>query len=361
MKTALFAAHKRLGAKISNYCGWMMPIEYKSGSIKEHMNVRQNVGLFDVSHMGFLSMKGPDLFPFLGRHCANNISKKPFRATYTVLPNENGGCVDDTLVYNLEDDEAFIVPNCVNSRKVEEHLRKYGQNYNLEIESRSKSILALQGGKSKELLAEIVDLSEGSDLNVKNGICQANFWGKDMVISNTGYTGEKGYEIFIDSEIAEEVWELLLEKGDKYGIMPIGLSARDSLRLEMGFPLYGHELGEKKSLLGSRSGWSLKNKECIGFDKLRDDKKQVGLVVVDKGMLKDGYEIVDPHQESEHELSGNVPLGMVTSGGYSPTLKKSIGIGELPVSYDKKTVGVKVRGSVVECKIEKFPLYKSIK
>jgi aminomethyltransferase len=197
-KTSLWNVHKNLGATFIDYGGWNIPIHYKSGIVNEHLSVRNKVGIFDVSHIGFISISGTSLLPFLNNLTTNIISNKTFNVTYTIFPTSKGGCIDDVLVYHLDENESFIVPNCSNTQIVFEHLKIYGLDYNnLKIKKHTnKTIIALQGPDSTNVLNNIFDVPI---LLPKNKIVIKKYQGLDVIISNTGYRGEKGYELFIDN------------------------------------------------------------------------------------------------------------------------------------------------------------------
>ncbi len=355
LRTSLWNAHKNLGAKFIDYCGWDMPVHYK-GIVKEHLNVRNSVGIFDVSHMGFITLSGKSLFPFLNTLTTNNISSDPYKATYTVLPDSRGKCIDDVLVYHLDNNESFVVPNCSNVKNVMEHFKFYGYDYNVKITNHTnKTIMALQGPHSKDLLTEIFnDIPKPFP---KNKISIQNYHGTDTIISNTGYTGEKGFEIFIDSDHGEKLWEDIFSVGEKYDILPIGLGARDTLRLEEGFALYGNELTLDITPTSTVSKWCVKNDMCLGYGYFRTDKKQIGIILNSKGMLHKDHLLYKNDSDTVGIGDGdtNRCVGKVVSGGYSPILKKSIGIALVDKDFDDDTLFVAIRDKKLECYVKKMP------
>ncbi len=321
METPLYQHHLHLGAKMVPFAGWEMPLQYK-GVVFEHHAVRKNVGLFDVSHMGRIHIQGKDAEKFLDYLSTNQISGKANGlAIYTTLCHERGGTVDDTIIYKLADEDYFIVANASNREKDLHHLKEQAAllNVNVKITEHfsNTGILALQGPFAKELLARFFPESE----NLKKMRCSMQ---DSLILSTTGYTGEMGFEIFGTKEQIIEWWEKLLYSGRDLGIEPIGLGARDTLRLEMGYALYGHELSDGISPSESISSWTIKweKNDFLGKEALLNLEKSgckrhaYGVKLLDKGIPRQGYPI----------FKNDLKIGEVTSGTFSPTLGMGIGL-----------------------------------
>lgn len=353
MKTVLYDKHVALGAKIVDFSGWEMPLQY-SGVIDEHQTVRQAVGLFDVSHMGRVLITGPDAEAYLDYLSTNKVSgKRDMSATYTVWSKEDGGSVDDCIVYRLSGSEFFVVVNAGNRDKDLAHMHAVAKDFDCQITPRfdEDGILALQGAKAMELMKDL--FGEAADLKFMR-LGMADYAGKQLILSRTGYTGSPGYEIFAPTSILPQVWDEILAKGASYGIKPIGLGARDTLRLEMGFALYGHELSDEIAASESVSAWTVKlNKErFVGRDKLLElessgkKRSAVGIVLEGRGVPREGCEV---------RLGGKF-IGQVTSGGHSPMLKKGVAIALLdrPLEVGAE-VSVAIRNSEVQGRVSKLP------
>ena len=357
-KTALNHIHKQLGAKMLPFAGFEMPIQYE-GVNAEHETVRNAVGVFDVSHMGNFFVEGKDALNFLQYITSNDVAKlKPGKVQYSCFPNEQNGIVDDLLVYQLDDDQYMLVVNGANLEKDWNWVNKWAENYEVKLTDKSGqySILAVQGPKSPELMQRMA--GDSADLqNLKFYTwTKADLAGhKDILVSATGYTGEKGYEIYVPNEYAEDVWNELFKQGKDLGIKPAGLGARDTLRLEKGYCLYGNDIDDTTSPIEAGLGWITKfTKDFINAENLKKQKEEgvsrklVAFKLKDKGIARHGYDIVD--------ASGN-KIGTVTSGTMSPTLKEAIGMGYVPVEYAKpgSEIYIQVRKKQIPAEVVKLP------
>lgn len=332
---------------MAEFAGWDMPIQYQ-GIIHEHETVRNRVGIFDVSHMGRILIEGPEAEALLDFLSTNKIAgRKNGTATYTVWCHENGGSVDDLIVYRLDAEAFFVVVNAANREKDLMHLKKAAESYNAVITPLydNQGILAVQGPKAAELIP-----LEMKPMRVQ----EAELGGRHFVLATTGYTGEKGFEVYAENSVIEYLWDDFLEKGKPFGIEPIGLGARDTLRLEAGFALYGHELSDHILPTESVSKWTVKcdkerflGKEAI--EKSRSTKVQFGVKIIDKGVAREGALLY---------YSGK-PMGKVTSGTFSPTLKQGIAIvmGDRPLEVDTE-VEIEVRGRRLRGRVVTLPFIK---
>lgn len=334
MKTTPFTSkHIALGAKMHEFAGYNMPIEY-SGITDEHLTVRNGVGVFDVSHMGEIWVKGSNALSFLQKVTSNDVSKlTPGKAQYSCLPNGKGGIVDDILVYYYETEKYLLVVNASNIEKDWNWLIKNNtEGADLENASDHMAQLAIQGPKATEMLQQLTDvnLSEIPYYSFKTG----KFAGvENVILSNTGYTGAGGFELYFYPEEAEKIWTALFESGKEYGIKPIGLGARDTLRLEMGYCLYGNDIDDTTSPIEAGLSWITKfvdGKNFIDRDRLEKQKKEgttrklVRFELNERGIPRNGYEIVN-HEDQ--------PIGIVTSGTMLPDSKKGIGMGYVAMEY----------------------------
>lgn len=320
-RTALYHRHIALGAKIVPFAGWDMPIQYK-GILEEHRTVREKVGLFDVSHMGRLQVQGPDAEKLLDYVSTNRLTGKlPGTATYTVWCHEDGGAIDDVIVFKKDSSSFFVMANAINKEKDDLHLLNQvkKRDFNVQIQAENHvGIIALQGPSACSLLASF--LPEVQDLKPMHFLTTSG----NIVISRTGYTGAGGYELSGAENEIIKWWDQLLEKGEKYGIQPIGLGARDTLRLEMGFALYGHELTDQIAPNESVSFWTIKwdKPEFLGKRALESLEKNpqkrwpYGVRMLEKGIARQGCQV----------FYGGDVIGEVTSGSYSPTLELGIGL-----------------------------------
>lgn len=356
MKTTPFTdTHIALGAKMHEFAGYNMPIEY-SGINDEHITVRNAVGVFDVSHMGEIWVKGPKALDLLQRVCSNDASKLTVgQAQYTYFPNGNGGIVDDIIVYYFEPEKYMLVVNASNIEKDWNWLVK-NNTFGAELENASDKTaqLAVQGPKAVELLQKLtsVNLAEVPYYHFTVG----DFAGVDNVIlSNTGYTGSGGFELYFYPENGMQIWNALFEIGKEFGIKPIGLGARDTLRLEKGFCLYGNDIDDTTSPLQAGLGWITKfvdGKDFIDRERLEQEKaeglkrKLVRFELQERGIPRHGYEIVN---------SADEVIGQVTSGTMLPESKIGMGLGYVNAPYFKngETIFVKIRNKNIEAKIVK--------
>lgn len=361
MKTTPFTdLHIALGAKMHEFAGYNMPIEY-SGIIDEHMTVVNGVGVFDVSHMGEFWVKGPQALPFIQSITSNDASVLPIgKAQYTCFPNEQGGIVDDLLVYHYEPEKYLLVVNASNIEKDWDWCVKHN-TFGAELENASDRMaqLAVQGPKACEVLQRLtsVDLASIPYYAFTTG----EFAGcKEVIISNTGYTGAGGFELYFYPSDAQKIWDAIFEAGKPEGIKPIGLGARDTLRLEMGFCLYGNDLDDTTSPIEAGLGWITKfvdGKDFTNRAELERQKKEgvarklCAFELVDKGIPRHGYEIVDAAGET---------IGHVTSGTMSPVLKKGIGMGYVKTAYAKvgSEIYIQVRNRNLKAQVVKAPFRK---
>uniref|UniRef100_UPI0039A404AF glycine cleavage system aminomethyltransferase GcvT n=1 Tax=Ornithobacterium rhinotracheale TaxID=28251 RepID=UPI0039A404AF len=354
-KTALNAKHIALGAKMVPFAGFEMPVQY-SGVNQEHMVVREKVGVFDVSHMGQFRIKGEKALDLVQKITSNDASKlKMNQAQYSCMPNEKGGIVDDLIVYKIADDEYFLVVNAGCLDKDWEWVNKQN-NFGCQItnESDDTSLLAVQGPKAIEAMQSLTDvnLAEIPFYHFKIG----KFAGVDnVIISATGYTGSGGFEIYFPNEYADLMWDKVMEAGKEYGIEPCGLAARDTLRLEKGYCLYGNDISMETSPLEAGLGWITKfTKDFIGADVIKKQKengverKLVAFKMLDRGIPRHDYEIVD--------AEGNL-IGKVTSGTQSPILKEGIGLGYVKKEFSKigSEIYIKVRNKSLKAEVVKLP------
>lgn len=361
MKTTPFTdKHIALGAKMHEFAGYNMPIEY-SGIINEHMTVCESVGVFDVSHMGEFWIKGPNALAYLQSITSNDVSAIPIgKAQYSCFPNERGGIVDDIIIYHYEENKYLLVVNASNIEKDWEWCVSHN-TIGAELENASDHMaqLAIQGPKAKEVLQRLtsVDLSGIPYYAFTTG----EFAGcPDVIISNTGYTGAGGFELYFYPEYGEKIWNAIFDAGKPEGILPIGLGARDTLRLEMGYCLYGNDLDNTTSPIEAGLGWITKFVEGKNFTNRteleRQKKKGVSrrlcaFELQDKGIPRHGYEILD--------TNGN-KIGIVTSGTMSPVLRKGIGLGYIKPEF--ATIGtdiqIQIRNKNITAKVVKPPFRK---
>ena len=361
MKTTPFTEkHIALGAKMHEFAGYNMPIEY-SGIIDEHLTVCQGVGVFDVSHMGEFWVKGPKALAFLQKVTSNNVAVlTPGKIQYTCFPNDKGGIVDDLLVYQYEPEKYMLVVNAANIEKDWDWCVSHNTE-GAELENASDHIaqLAVQGPKAILALQKLtdIDLSSIPYYTFKVG----KFAGEEnVIISNTGYTGAGGFELYFYPNVADTIWKAVFEAGEEFDIKPIGLGARDTLRLEMGFCLYGNDLDDTTSPIEAGLGWITKfieGKEFINRPMLEKQKaegvtrKLVGFEMVDRGIPRHGYELVNSDGEK---------IGIVTSGTMSPTRKIGIGMGYVKPEYGKAgtEICIDMRGRKLKAVVVKPPFRK---
>lgn len=354
----LHNVHEALGAKILPFAGYNMPIQYE-GVTAEHATVRNGVGVFDVSHMGEFLVDGPAALSLIQKITSNDASKLQIGdAQYSCLPNDIGGIVDDLLVYKIKEETYLLVVNASNIDKDWDWINKHNtEGATLRNLSDDYSLLAIQGPKSVEAMQSLtsVDLKSIPFYKFKVG----DFAGiEHVIISATGYTGSGGFEIYCKNSEVEQIWNKVFEAGAEFNIKPIGLAARDTLRLEMGYCLYGNDINDNTSPIEAGLGWITKfnnpfiNSENLKIQKANGvSKKLVGFELVDKGVPRKDYEIVD--QE------GN-PIGIVTSGTMGPSVKKGIGMGYVSTEFSTvdSEIYIQVRKKQLKATIVKLPFYK---
>lgn len=356
--TALSATHEALGAKMVPFAGYNMPVQYAGVNI-EHETVRKAVGVFDVSHMGEFLIEGPNALALIQKVSSNDASKLDIgKAQYSCLPNDDGGVVDDLIIYKLKDQTYLLVVNASNIEKdwnwisskndVGAEMRNLSEDY---------SLLAIQGPKAVEAMQSLTshDLSEIKFYNFVVG----DFAGVDnVIISATGYTGSGGFEIYCKNSEVKQIWDNVFKAGDAYGIKPIGLAARDTLRLEMGYCLYGNDIDDTTSPIEAGLGWVCKftkdftNSEALKAEKeCTPERKLVAFKLDERGIPRHGYDIVDG--------SGKI-IGNVTSGTMSPSLGIGIGLGYVPKIFSKvdSKINIQVRKKAIPATVVKLPFYK---
>lgn len=355
MKTILYEQHLSLGAKMVDFGGWQMPIQYK-GIISEHIAVRQHVGIFDVSHMGRISIEGKDAGKLLEYLSTNYIIKKPDgSATYTVWCNESGMCLDDLIIYKISSSNFFIVVNAGNRQKDLDHLKHHAAKFDVIITDyyQDGGILAVQGPKADALVSHVFPTA--ASLKPMHFISD-HYENEEIFVARTGYTGEDGFEIYASNAITKKLWDKLLEDGKQFSIEPIGLGARDTLRLEMGYALYGHEINETITPTESVSTWTVKfdKDDFIGKKSLEATpakRHEYGIVLENKGIPREGCEVFD--------TSGNL-IGKVSSGTFSPSLNQGIAIVLVEKNlHEGDNVDVKIRQHLCRAKVIKLPFYKA--
>lgn len=359
-ETALARIHRALGAKMVPFAGYEMPVSYE-GVNAEHQTVREGVGVFDVSHMGEFLIEGPNALDLIQHVTSNDASKLEVgKAQYSCLPNEAGGIVDDLIVYRVKDETYLLVVNASNIEKDWAHISKYNEGFGAQMRNLSDnySLLAIQGPKAAEAMQSLTS----ADLQ---GIPFYSFVVGDfagipyVIISATGYTGSGGFEIYCKNEEVEQVWNKVFEAGAPYGIKPIGLAARDTLRLEMGYCLYGNDIDDTTSPLEAGLGWITKlgKADFVNRDGLVRQKeagvtrKLVGFELQERGIPRQGYAITDAAGQA---------LGVVTSGTMSPSLNQGIGLGYVPADQAASgtTIYIQIRKNLVPATVVKPPFYK---
>ncbi|QPA30037.1 glycine cleavage system aminomethyltransferase GcvT [Thermaerobacillus caldiproteolyticus] len=361
-RTPLFSVYARYGAKTIDFGGWELPVQFSSIK-EEHEAVRTRAGLFDVSHMGEIEVKGSDSFAFLQKVMTNDVAKlTEGRAQYTLMCYENGGTVDDLLIYKKADDYYLLVVNAANIEKDFEWLNQHAFG-DVELVNISTEIaqLALQGPLAEQVLQKLteVDLSQIKFFGFRDDV---EFQGVKSLVSRTGYTGEDGFEIYCRAGDAVTLWEAILEAGKEEGVLPCGLGARDTLRFEATLPLYGQELSKDITPIEAGLGFAVKtNKEVdfIGKDVLKKQKEEgtlrklVGIEMIDKGIPRHGYQVFSRDEE----------IGVITTGTQSPTLKKNIGLALIKTEFSTldTEVEVDIRGRRLKAKVVETPFYKRAK
>ncbi len=354
-ETYLHDKHVQLGARMVDFAGWHMPVQYTS-IIEEHKTVRENVGLFDVSHMGEVFVSGKDSLAFLQKIVPQDISKLAYeKAVYCQLPNKKGGLIDDLIIYKLGINYYLVI---CNAARIDEDLNwmvrnKKGLDVKIDNQSHNYSLLAVQGPKADAVLRKMgLDTIQESFTIKPATIC-----GKKLLISRTGYTGEDGYELLVENEFSEELWDKILDYGKEFGIKPIGLGARDTLRLEAALHLYGNDLDENTTPIEAGLSWSVpkdKKEDYNGKDVIMNqiqngtEKKLIGLKMLDKSIARHEYEV---YKDGEK-------VGVITSGGISPILNANIALAY--VKNDKNictgsTVQVMIREKLHDAEVVKKP------
>lgn len=356
--TALTAVHEKLGAKMVPFAGYNMPVQYE-GVIAEHNTVRESVGVFDVSHMGEFWVRGAQALDLIQKVTSNDASKLvPGKIQYSCLPNGKGGIVDDLLVYCQDETNYMLVVNASNIEKDWNWISSQNDfDCTMENHSDDISLLAVQGPKAAEALQSLTDINL-ADMTYYTFQVGTFAGVENVTVSATGYTGAGGFEIYFPNAVAQQVWDAVFEAGAAFGIKPIGLAARDTLRLEMGFCLYGNDINDTTSPLEAGLGWITKfTKEFIDSDRLKEQKeagvtrKLVGFELVDRGIPRHDYPIVD--------ADGN-EIGIVTSGTMSPSTGKAIGLGYVPtaLSTPDSEIYIQVRNKALKAVVVKLPFYK---
>jgi aminomethyltransferase len=359
-KTPLYDQHVALGAKMVPFAGYEMPVQY-AGVSHEHHVVRQKVGMFDVSHMGEFWVEGADATAFLNSVTSNDVAKlTPGKVQYSCLPNATGGIVDDLLVYCVNDTKYMLVVNASNMAKDWAWLQQFAGNFDVLMTdvSEGTALLAVQGPLAAQALQSLTDLDLGAMTYYTFGI--GSFAGvSNVVVSATGYTGAGGFEIYIPNAHAAAAWDAIIAAGAPLGLEPIGLGARDTLRLEMGFCLYGNDIDDTTSPIEAGLGWITKfTKEFTNSAALKAQKeagvarKLVGIKLLERGVPRHGYPIVD---------ASGAAVGEVTSGTMAPSLNEAIGMAYVPTASAApgSTVFVEIRGKALKAEVVSLPFYKA--
>lgn len=358
-RTPLYDEHVAAGAKIVPFAGFEMPVQYRTGILAEHNAVRTRAGLFDVSHMGELEVRGPQALDLVQYVTTNDASKIDVgQAQYSVICREDGGCVDDCIIYRFAD-RYMIVVNASNKDKDRDWIWHHSERFDVELDDKSDDValIAIQGPKAADIVARLTDtnldalqyyhFSEGEVAKV------------ETIISRTGYTGEDGFELYVAAQNAKRMWRSLLESGGMEGIIPTGLGARDSLRLEMGYALYGNDIDDRHTPLEAGLAWvtKLDKPDFIGKAALLKQKETgvrqrlVGFLLKEKGFPRHGYEV---------RVNGQ-PGGEVTSGTVSPSLEQGVGLAYVPVEYSKPgtEIEIMVRDKAIKAEVTRPPFYKN--
>ncbi len=355
-KTALYNKHVSLGAKIVPFAGFEMPVQY-SGVTEEHFAVREKVGIFDVSHMGQFYVEGASAKDLLQYVTSNNVENlENGKAQYSCLPNGNGGIVDDLIVYKIEDEKYFVVVNASNIEKDWNHISAFNEKFGAKMTNISDetSLIAIQGPKATETLQKLTE-TRLSDIPYYHFVVGSVAGVENVIISNTGYTGSGGFEIYFKNEFAEKLWDELTTAGEEFGLIPCGLAARDTLRLEKGFCLYGNDIDDTTSPLEAGLGWITKfDKEFVDKAFLLKQKeagitrKLVGFEMQEKAIPRHDYLVVD--------AEGN-EIGKVTSGTMSPMKKIGVGLAYVAAPHYKlgSEIFIQIRNKNILAKVVKLP------
>lgn len=361
-KTPLYNRHKELGARFVEFAGWEMPLQY-SGVIEEHHAVRKSAGLFDVSHLSRVEVKGKEAAPFINRMITTDLEKlKEGYSQYTLLCDENGGIIDDLLVYKKGykkgDGSIFLCGNAVNSEKVLKWLEEHASPSDAEVRdiTDTSAQIAIQGPEAMGILQRLT----GSNLSEikRAATAEIKFNGITLLVSRTGYTGEDGFEIYLPSPMAESVWDRLFSTGAVSGLKPAGLGARDTLRLEMGYLLYGFDIDQNTNPIeaGLERFVSFEKSDFIGKEALIRKKQEgikrrlIGFELIDRGIPRQGYRII----------AKGIEIGTVTSGNISPTLKKGIGLGYVTGGYYRvgEEIMIDIRKKTALARVVALPFYR---
>ena len=361
-QTPLNAVHRRMGGRMVDFGGWDMPVQYPAGTIEEHLRTRTHAGLFDVSHMGEFAVDGPAAISFINYVTSNDASKLvDGQAQYTALTTPNGTVIDDLLVYRVGPEQLMLVVNASTTDKDWNWITSHHGSHDTKLENVSSQYcqLALQGPDAQQILQKLTDLPLGEIKYYHFREGQVD--GVPAIVSRTGYTGEDGFEIYADAGKAESLWEKILDAGNfgsPEGVLPCGLAARNTLRLEASMALYGHEIDESTTLLEANLGWicKLDKDDFIGREALLKQKQEglkrrlIGFEITERGIARDGQDVL---------IDGAV-VGKVTSGSPAPFLKKNIGMGYVPAEFAREgqKIQIDVRGRPVEAQVVKTPFYK---
>jgi len=364
-QTPLNSAHRQLGARMVDFGGWDMPVQYPAGTIEEHLRTRNHAGLFDVSHMGEVDVRGADAIAFVNRITSNDVSKLvDGQAQYSALTTPQGTVIDDLLVYRLAADHLLLVVNASTTEKDWQWIESHHSGESVELKNVSADYcqLALQGPDAQTILQKLTDvpLAEIKYYHFTPGRVD----GVDGIVSRTGYTGEDGFEVYAPADRAEQLWNKILDAGNTSsptGVLPCGLAARNTLRLEAGMALYGNDIDDTTTLLEANLGWICKldkgdftGREALAQQKQEGVKRKlVGFEVTERGIARDHQDVI---------INGE-RVGQVTSGSPAPFLKKNIGLAYVPVEFANvgQQIQIDVRGKLVGAQIVKTPFYKRAK
>ena len=358
-RTPLYGAHLRRGGKMVAFAGFELPMHYPGGIREEHRAVREAAGLFDVSHMGEFEIRGPDALAFVQHLTANDAGAlEPGRAQYSLLLNDRGGVVDDLLVYRLAPGAFLLVVNAANRVKDRDWILSHAVSFEAELSDRSDdyALLALQGPRAAEVLAPLTDVDLGGLPGF--AFARGSVLGVDALVARTGYTGEDGFELYVSGSGAEELWEGVLDAGSALGTVPAGLGARDALRLEMGYALYGSDLDEEHSALEAGLGWVVKpgkgaflGRRALAAERERGVRRRLaGIRLVERGFPRPGHDVVS---------DGDV-VGVVTSGTMSPSLGAGIALAYVPVALARpgSPLALRIRGRDLAGEVIRLPFYR---
>jgi len=356
-QTQLYERHEALGARIVDFAGWALPVQYPTGPVKEHVNVRERAGLFDIDHMAQLEVRGSDALPYLQRMVTWDVARMEMNeAHYSLVCYQDGGIVDDIFVYRLPD-RYFIAINASNADKDTQWFQAHTSGFDVQVRNISEEtyMLALQGPKAEAILQKLTT----PDLSAMpyHSSVETEIAGVPTLVGRTGYTGEDGFELFFPAHKAVHVWDRIMEAGEPEGLLPIGLAARDSLRFEPCMPLYGQEIGADLDPIGAGLGWAVcfEKGHFIGREALLKIKlegpeyKLVAFEMVDRGVPRHEYEV----------MVDDVSVGEVTTGMYSPTTGRYVGLAYVPSAYSAldTEIGILIRGKVKQARVVRKPFY----